>query len=147
MQSEINVFIDKGEGHVKIVLPAEMMIYDAQGNEVMRPTTVEDIVGYYVTLVEAIKGSGHELGREAPRSFGGGGQKARPEDPPPAGVTVPEHDGQKCIFKPAFVNPKTSKQVSAKFVCRAGEACTGKVGQYPWSVWLDAWMREQNEGA
>ena len=147
MPAEINVFLDKGEGHIKYTLPDQLDAFDAEGNEILRPVTPEDAVMVYNTLVEAIKGSGHELGREAPRSFGGGGQKARPEDPPPAGVTVPEHDGQKCIFKPAFVNPKTSKQVSAKFVCRAGEACTGKVGGYPWSVWLDAWMREQNEGA
>jgi len=148
VEAEANIFAATGTVHAKVFLYAAPEAYDENGvpSYAIEPDLAR-VAAFVNGLKQAIEAAGLELGREAPRAYGGGAPKApRPEDPPPAGVPVPEHDGQPCIFKPAFTNPKTSKPVSAKFACRLGDACTGKVGQYPWSVWLDAWLKSVNEG-
>lgn len=145
MTIEINVFIGKGIGHIKYTMPDELDAYDDEGNEIRRPATISDGVAAYGVLVEALAAAGHDLGRqEMPQR--GGGSTPRAEVPPPAGVPVPVHCGQDCEFKPAFTNPRNQKQISAKFQCR-NNACPDKAGTgYAWSVFLDRWMKQQQEG-
>ena len=147
MPAEINIFIDNGAGHIKFLMPDMLDAFDEEGNAIKRDVNVEDVLFVYELLVEGIKANEHTLGwGEAPRA-GGAPPAKRQEVPAPDGVPVPEHCGQPCEFKPAFVNPKTQKPVSAKFQCRNAN-CPSKAqtGGYAWSVFLDRWMKEQAEG-
>lgn len=140
-EAEINVFIDKGIGHVKVMLPAVPASYGANGEvTAWGDPDPARITALYNALVAALS-QGHELGREPPRQFGGA-KPAKPEDPPPADLVnlVPIHCDERMVYKPAYKS-QAGKDVGAKFQCRKGESCaqasTFNGKKYGFSIWED----------
>lgn len=140
VEAEINVFIDKGVGHVKLIVPAAPDTFAADGTVASwAQPDVARITALYNALVAAL-GEGHELGKEPPRQFGGGRPKERQK------VTVAVDGVEREVTCPVCAGEvwdnrakKQSGAFSAKapdFACRNKE-CKGRV----WSV--ADWIAEQ----
>lgn len=121
MTAEINVFVDKGQGHVKVFVPAAPETFDANGEVTSwAAPDVAQITALYNALTAALS-EGHELGKDPPRQYGGGGgaRGARPEMAAPADLDgkVPQCDGEPMSYD-------VTKGGKGIFKCRKGAACS-----------------------
>lgn len=137
MAAEINVFVDKGVGHVKVFVPATPDQFDANGEvSAWAAPDVAQIAALYNAIVAAL-GEGHELGREAPRGFPP--REKKPEIEAPSDIPVPKHCGEPMEFKRG--TSKAGKDW-AKYVCRKGKGCTDADQYGGYGIWEDAWRRQ-----
>lgn len=139
MQSEIT--IETGRGTIRVMLPDTILeAYDDNGEPVMRDTTSTDAVAVYGELVTLLTAAGHfhqAKPQDSPAPQGGG--------PLPPGMPVPMHCGRPCEFKEAYVNPKTKKQVPAKYQCTNDDCPEKATTGYKYSIFVDKYIKEQGQ--
>lgn len=133
MPAEINAFFTGG--HIKVLFSD---LEGADGNPYPWPNA--ELVKQLKELTDLAAEVG--LVSAPPPSTGAAPKPKRPEEPPPPGVSIPDHCGEPCEFKPAFTNPRTQKQVSAKFQCRSADCPAKAETGWPWSIFLDKWVKE-----
>lgn len=109
---------------------------------VLRSKAVDDFLAYGDALANALKAS--PVTQELTQNLGARpapAPQAAPRQQQPQQQYVTENNGEVCpggcgqpmVFKEAFYNRKSGKNVSARWVCESG--CKDK--GYPMSVWAD----------
>lgn len=142
--AEINVFLDDGAMHVKVIMP---QLVDPEGTPYA--LGAEEIAETAKSLRAALIAAGMTPSARRQGGGGWGGAKpgAKPEDPAPADLkdNIPQHCDEPMIYRPAY-RSAAGKDVGAKFQCRKGADCAEAEvfndKKYGKSMWEDRYRKD-----